>query len=281
MSAKEKITRATLAARKRAGRKFAVLTCYDFGMAQMQAEAGVECLLVGDSAAQVILGHPSTLPATMDFMLTLAASVRRGAPFAYLIGDMPYLSFGVTRAETIRNAGRFMSEGGCDAVKIEGDGRMADTIASLAALGIPVVAHLGLRPQSVHLAGGYRAVGRDAASARRLIDDARRVADAGACMILLEAVAQEAAKIITRDTPLPVIGCGAGPHCDAHVVVVNDLLGLTAGPRPRFVKTYGDLRPRIVAAMSQYGSDVASGAYPGAEHGYAMEPGEAEKLSDG
>jgi 3-methyl-2-oxobutanoate hydroxymethyltransferase len=278
MPIRDKVTLATLRARKRAKQKFAVLTCYDYPNAVIQEEAEVEVILVGDSVAQVLLGHQSTLPATMDLMVTLAAAVRRGAPTAYLIGDMPYLSFHISQVDAIRNAGRFMAEAGCDAIKIEGDGRLAPTVEAMSRATIPVVVHLGLRPQSVHLTGGYRAQGRDAASARQLIDDAKRAEEAGACMLLLEAVPTEPAAIITESTELPVIGCGAGPHCDGHVVVLNDMLGLSSGPMPRFVKRYADLRDSVSGAVRKYVADVRSGAYPSDEHCYRMEPGEAEKL---
>lgn len=281
MPTREKVTLSTLAEYKRAGRKFAVLTCYDYSHALIQEEAGVEVILVGDSAAQVLLGHPTTLPITMDFMVTLAAAVRRGAPSPLLIGDMPYLSFNISIPEAIRNAGRFMAEAGCDAVKIEGDGRLVDTVAAMSAASIPVVAHLGLRPQAVHLAGGYRAQSRTADAARALIADAQALAAAGAAMILVEAVPPEPAQRIARTVDVPVIGCGAGAGCDGHVVVLHDMLGLSAGPAPRFIRRYADLRTDIGRAVREYISDIQSGKYPAAEHGYSMLPGEAEKLARG
>jgi 3-methyl-2-oxobutanoate hydroxymethyltransferase len=275
---RDKITLATLLARKRARTPITMLTAYDYPSARVEEEAGVDCILVGDSAAQVVLGHDSTLRATMDYMVTIAAAVRRGAPTAYLIGDMPYLSFNITHQDAIRNAGRFMGEAGCDCVKLEGDARIADTVRSMSAATIPVMVHLGLRPQAVHQFGGYRAQGRDARSAQALIDDAKRLEDAGACAILLEAVPPEPAKIIAESTALPVIGCGAGPHCDGHVVVLHDMLGLSPGPLPRFVKRYGDLRSEMARSVEAYVAEIVSRAYPGAEHVYPMENGEAAKL---
>ena len=255
-----------------------MLTAYDFPTAQIEQEAGVDCILVGDSAAQVVLGHDSTLPITMDFMVTVAAAVRRGAPKVFLIGDMPYLSFNVQPQEAIRNAGRFMAEAGCDCVKIEGDRRIAETVRLMSAATIPVMVHLGLRPQAVHQFGGYRAQGREAKGAQRLIDDARMLEDAGACAILLEAIPPEPARIIAESTSLPVIGCGAGPHCDGHVLVFHDMVGLTNTPLPRFVKKYADARGYIQKATEAFVSDIAGGAYPSAEHCYAMEGDEAAKL---
>lgn len=281
MSAREKITLATLLERKRSKQKFAVLTCYDFTHAAIEEKAGVEAILVGDSAAQVILGHSTTLPATMEFLVTLAGAVRRGAPGAFLIGDMPYLSYHVNIEDAIRNAGRFMAEAGCDAVKVEVDGGMVATVEALARASIPVCAHLGLRPQAVHLAGGYRAQARDAESAKRLIADARAMERAGACMLLLEAVPPEPARIVAEGTRLPVIGCGAGPACDGQVVVLHDMLGLTNGAAPRFVKRFADVHGEMSRAIGTYIAEIRSGAYPAAEHCYSMAAGEAAKLGDG
>ena len=278
MPATERVTLATLRARKRVGQKIVMLTAYDFHTARLEQEAGVDSILVGDSAAQVILGYDSTLPATMDFMLTLAAAVRRGAPLVYLVGDMPFLSYQITHAEAIRNAGRFMSEAGCDAVKIECDRELRDTVAALARASIPVMVHLGLRPQAIHRIGAYKSQARTAAAAHELVEDARIMEEAGAAALLLEAVPPEPARMIAASTSLPVIGCGAGPHCDGHVVVVNDMLGLSPGPLPRFVPQYGDLRRAELQAMRQYADAVRSGAYPMASQCYSMEPGEAEKL---
>lgn len=278
MGLRDKITLVTLGALKRARQKFACLTCYDYPFATILEEAGIEVLLVGDSAAQVVFGHASTLPATMNLMVALATAVRRGAAGAFVIGDMPYLSYQVSAGEAIRNAGRFMAEAGCDAVKIECDARLAPTVAAMSAATIPVVAHIGLLPQAVHLAGGYRAAARDAAGARRLIEDARRLVAAGACMLLLEAVPPEPAKIIAESVTVPVIGCGAGPHCDGQVLVLHDVLGLTSGPAPRFVKRFAELRGAIGAVVASFADEVRAGDYPATEHQYAMEPGEAAKL---
>ncbi len=281
MKTREKITLSTLMARKRQGRKISMLTAYDYPTAQILEQADVDCILVGDSAAQVVLGHDSTLPMKMDFMITIAAAVRRGAPTAMLVGDMPYLSFNVNPEESIRNAGRFMADAGCDCVKIEGDARIADTVRQMAAATIPVMVHMGLRPQAVHQFGGYRAQGRDAAGARRLIEDARIMEEAGACALLLEAVPPEPARIIAESTRLPVIGCGAGPHCDGHVVVFHDMVGVTNTPLPRFVKKYAETREYLRQAVEGYVRDIVGGAYPAAEHCYQMESGEVERLADG
>jgi len=278
MDKPRKTTLSTLVEMKRSGKPISVLTAYDFPTAQIEEAAGVDCILVGDSAAQVILGHGSTLPATMDYLVLISAAVRRGAPHVFLIGDMPYLSYQINAEEAIRNAGRFMAQACCDCVKVEGDSRIAATVRAMTAATIPVMVHLGLRPQAVHQYGGYRAQGRDAESARRLIDDAKILEAAGACALLLEAVPPEPARIIAESTELPVIGCGAGPYCDGHVVVLHDMLGLSPGNPPRFVKRYGDFRAEMQKAVERYVSDISKRAYPAAEHCYQMEAGEAEKL---
>jgi 3-methyl-2-oxobutanoate hydroxymethyltransferase len=281
MATNDRVTLATLRARKRAKQKIVMLTAYDYPTACIEQQAGVDCVLVGDSVAQVMLGHTSTLPATMDLMVVLAAAVRRGAPEAYLVGDMPFLSYQVTQADAIRNAGRFMAEAGCDAVKVECNRELRDTVAAMTRASIPVMVHLGLRPQSIHQLGGYRSQGRCAEAARRLIEDAKIMEEAGAAALLLEAVPAEPARIIAEGTPLPVIGCGAGPYCDGHVVVLQDMLGLSGPTVPRFVPKYADLRTAIGEAVRQYIADIRSGAYPTAEQCYQMEPGEAEKLGAG
>lgn len=281
MAPREKVTLATLRAKKRAGQKIVVLTAYDYPTAIAEQEAGVDAILVGDSVAQVLLGHDSTLPATMDFMVTLAAAVRRGAPQVYLIGDMPFLSYQVTPADAVRNAGRFLTESGCDAVKVECDARLADTVAAMARASIPVMVHMGLRPQSIHQLGGYRSQGRSADDAQRLLQDARLMEEAGAVALLLEAMPPEPARMITESTELPVIGCGAGPHCDGHVVVLHDMVGLSLGPVPRFVPRYAELLNDLKNAVVRYAADIRSGAYPAAEHCYQMSPGQAERLESG
>lgn len=277
-AARPKITLTTLNGYKRDRRPITMLTAYDYPTACVEEEAGVDCILVGDSVAQVVLGNDSTLPAQMDFMVTIAQAVRRGAPSAFLIGDMPYLSFNVSPEDAIRNAGRFMAEAGCDCVKIEGDARLADTVRAMGAATIPVMVHLGLRPQAVHQFGGYRAQCRTASTARELLRDARLMEEAGACMLLLEAVPPEPAHRVAAGTSLPVIGCGAGPHCDGQVLVIHDILGWTDVQPARFVKRYATIREAIASAVLAYISDVRERRYPTEEHLYQMEAGEEDKL---
>jgi 3-methyl-2-oxobutanoate hydroxymethyltransferase len=280
MSPQSKITISTLRARKREKRKISMLTCYDYASARLMEEAGVDSLLVGDTYAEVCLGHSSTLPATIGHLVTLAEAVRRGAPTRYLVGDMPFLSYQVCREDAIRNAGLFVASAGCDCVKVEVDRRHLRTVEAMAAASIPVMAHLGLRPQSIQSIGGYKVQGRVAADARRLIEDAKMMEEVGAIALLLEAVPSEVAAVITESTDLPVIGIVAGPHCDGQVVVMHDMLGYGAGHPPRSVKPYARLHDTLVGAFRTYAREVTEGTFPGPEHGVAMDPEELAALRD-
>lgn len=279
MQNSHRVTLQTLRQHKAAGRKITVLTCYDYPTAKVLQAAGIDAILVGDSYGQVVLGLDSTLPVTMDMLIPVTAAVRRGAPKVFLIADMPYLSYQIDCQEAVRNAGRFMAEAGCDCVKIEVDRRLADVVAALSRATIPVMAHLGLRPQSIHQLGGYRYQGREASQATELIEDARIFEQAGACALLLEAVPPEPARIITEQTKLPVIGCGAGPHVDGQVVVINDVLGYDPqAPTPRFVPRLAKAHELIDQAVRQYIDDVLTGRYPQPEHCYPMKPAERAAL---
>lgn len=278
MNRKNKITIATLQSYKRQGKKFGVLTCYDHTTARLMAQSGVEVILVGDTYGEVCLGHTSTLPVRLDHLLTITEAVRRGAPDVFLMGDMPYLTYQVSHEEAIRNAGRFMSEAGCDCVKLEVDRRLVKTVEALSAATIPVIAHLGLRPQSIHSHGGYRAQGKSADSAVRLIEDAQLLEEAGVVGFLLEAVPNEVARIITENTTLPVIGCVAGPHCDGTVVVMHDMLGYAAGHPPRSVKRYANMHKILTGAFSEYVDDLQTGKFPLEENGICMSEDEYDKL---
>ena len=286
MSARNKITIRTLRARKsghRAGgqspaRRIAMLTCYDYSTAVLMEEAGVDSLLVGDTYAEVCLGHETTLPAKIDHLVTIAAAVRRGAPSVYLVGDMPYLSYQVSVEQAIVNAGKFMADAGCDCIKAEVDRRLVGTVEAMSAAGIPVMAHLGLRPQSINQYGGYVAQGKQAPEAAHLIEDARIMEDAGAVALLLEAVPAEVAGIITESTALPVIGCVSGPHCDGQVVVMHDMLGYSAGHPPRSVKQYANIRQVMIEAFQSYTKDVGEGSFPELDQSIRMLPEELEAL---
>ena len=278
MTRSSKTTLATLQRYKREARKFAVLTCYDYTTAQLMAGAGVEVILVGDTYGEVCLGHSSTLPVKLDHLLVITEAVRRGAPNALLIGDMPYLTYQVSPEEAIRNAGRFMAEAGCDCVKVEVDRRLARTVEALATATIPVIAHLGLRPQSIHSYGGYMAQGKTADRALELIEDAQVMERSGAAALLLEAVPSEVAKVIVERTRLPVIGCVAGPHCDGTVVVMHDMLGYGVGHPPRSVKRYADIGKVLHDAFESYVNDVTGERFPEADNGIRMPLSELEKL---
>jgi 3-methyl-2-oxobutanoate hydroxymethyltransferase len=252
---------------KARGERFAMLTAYDFPTAQVLDEAGIPVLLVGDSLAQVVLGYDSTIPVTVDEMLHHTRAVVRGARNALIVGDMPFMSYQVSVEEGLRNAGRFLKEGGAHSVKIEGP--QIELAAALSERGIPVMGHLGLTPQSVHLFGGYKVQGRSEEQADRIRYWAKELEEAGAFAIVLECVPAALAAQITRSLSIPTIGIGAGPDCDAQVLVINDLLGLTAGQPPKFVKRYADVRTLIGDAAKRYASEVAAGEYPGPEHSYS------------
>lgn len=278
MASRSRITISTLRARKREGQKTSMLTCYDYCTAKLMEEAGIDSLLVGDTYAEVCLGHPTTLPATVEHMVTLTEAVRRGAPSVYLVGDMPYLSYQVSPQEAIRNAGLFMAKGGCDCVKVEVDRRLVKTVEAMATATIPVMAHLGLKPQSIQSIGGYQAQGKQASDALQIIEDAKMMEDAGAVALLLEAVPAEVAGIITESTKLPVIGIVSGSRCDGQVVVFHDMIGYGGGHPPRSVKPYARLYEELLRAFKAYAKDVSEGAFPTAEQSIAMAPEQLERL---
>jgi 3-methyl-2-oxobutanoate hydroxymethyltransferase len=278
MSRRAKVTIRTLLSYKRAQRRVTMLTCYDYSTARLMEEAGLDSLLVGDTYGEVCLGHASTHPVTLDQLVTVAAGVRRGAPSVYLIGDMPFMSYHACEEDAIRNGGRFLAESGCDAVKVEVDRRLLNTVKRMSAAGLPVIAHLGLRPQWINAIGGYIAQGKTAEEAVRLMEDARMMVDAGAVALLLEAVPARVASLVTRSVPVPVIGCASGPDCDGQVVVMHDMLGYASGHPPRSVKVYANLRDELVRAFSSYAGDVQGGGFPSPEHSIPMPEGELERL---
>jgi len=280
MNRRAKITISTLLARKREGRRICMLTCYDYSTARLMEESQIDSLLVGDTYAEVCLGHPTTLPVTVEHLVTLAEAVRRGAPGAYLVGDMPFLSYQVTPEDAIRNAGMFMARGGCDCVKVEVDRRLVRTVEAMTTATIPVMAHLGLKPQSIQRLGGYKAQGKRADEALEIIEDARMMETAGAVALLLEAVPAEVARIITESTELPVIGCVSGPFTDGQVVVLHDMLGYGGGHPPRSVKQYAQLHDQLVGAFQSYAQDVGEGAFPSLEESITMEGQELETLQE-
>lgn len=249
---------------KVARQKISMVTAYDYAMARLVDSAGVEGILVGDSMSMVVQGHDSTLPVTLDEMIYHAEMVGRAVEHALLIVDMPFPSFHLGTHRAIENAGRILKESRCQAVKLEGGVGQVDTIAGLVSAGIPVMAHCGLRPQSVHTLGGYK-VQRDE---QQLLADARAAQDAGAFAIVLECIPRELAKKITEQVAIPTIGIGAGADCDGQVLVLHDLLGITSGYMPRFVKAYADLKTDITRAVTRYRDEVRTGGFPTQEQWY-------------
>jgi 3-methyl-2-oxobutanoate hydroxymethyltransferase len=257
---------------RRDGTKVPMLTCYDYTSARLMHEAGVPALLVGDTAANVILGHPTTLPVPLRFMIEITAAVRRGAPMSLLIGDMPFGAYGGSVDRGVRNVARMLQLSGCDCVKLEVSDGHLPLVEALADMGVAVVAHLGLRPQTVgFLGGGYRTQGRTVESAQAIVDLAVRMQHARAAAILLEAVPAEVGQAVVDATDLPVIGCGAGRHVHGHVFVTHDALGLTGGNPPKFVPMLADLATPIRDAYAEYVRQVRGGMYPAAQHEYPME----------
>ncbi len=254
-----------LRAWKAEGKRFAMLTAYDFPTAQILDEAGIPVLLVGDSLGNNVLGYETTLPVTMEEMLHHTRAVVRGTTDALIVGDMPFLSYQVSVEDGIRNAGRFLQEGGAHAVKLEG--AQVELTNKLVELGIPVMGHIGLTPQSLHGMGGYRVQGRGEEAAGKLLDQAHAIEKAGAFSLVLEGMPSEVAARITSSVQIPTIGIGAGPECDAQVLVITDLLGL--GPRlPKFAKAYADLRGTIGDAARTFAAEVQAGAFPDGAHTY-------------
>ena len=274
----KKVTPLTFREKKAAGQTISVLTAYDVAMAQAVDEAGLDAVLVGDSLGMVVLGYETTLPVTMDEMLHHCRAVARGARRALRIGDMPFLSYQVSVEEAVRNAGRFLQEGGMEAVKLEGGHERLPAIAAIVGAGIPVMGHLGLTPQSVHMLGGFRPQGRTAAAGRRLLEDALALQEAGCFSMVLESIPARLAAYVSRRLSIPTIGIGAGVGCDGQVLVTHDLLGMFARFTPRFVRQYVDLHAEMVKAFGAYKSEVEARAFPTDEHSVEMPDDEWEEL---
>ena len=251
------------------GRHFAMLTAYDFLSARILDEAGIPVLLVGDSLGMVMLGYPTTLPVTLDDMLHHAKAVSRGARQALLVGDMPFMSYHSSTEQAITSAGRFVQEAGMHAVKLEGGGRVVEITRRLTEIGIPVMGHLGLTPQFVHQMGGFKVQGKTEAQATRILADAKALEEAGAFSLVLEGVPSKVAATVTNALRIPTIGIGAGPATDGQVLVFHDMLGLTTGKAPKFVKRYANLAEEVARAATEYAEDVRTGKFPGPEHEYS------------
>jgi len=273
-----RITISEILAAKRQSRKIAAISCYDYNTAKLISQTGVQMILVGDSAAQAVLGFDTTLPATMDFMVTITAAVRRGAPNVFLVADMPFLSYQVGIPEAIKNAGRFVSQAGAQMVKIEAASPYLDVIKAISDAGIAVMAHIGIRPQSISKIGRFKAEATTAEMAAELISLAEQMINNGASSLLIEGTAAEAAEIITKRFEVPVISCGSGPDCDGQILIAPDILGLTQGPSPKFAKSYDNLAERTIKAFSAYAEEVEKGRFPDTGHSYHMKSGEFERL---
>jgi 3-methyl-2-oxobutanoate hydroxymethyltransferase len=267
-----KVTIHTLRAMKERGEKIAVLTAYDATFARLLDEAGVDVLLVGDSLGMVIQGHETTLPVTLDEIIYHCRAVARGAQRAQVVGDMPFMSYQASIEQGLVNAGRMIKEGGCSAVKLEGGAQHVELVRRLVGAGIPVMGHIGLTPQSFHQMGGFKVQGREPGGKKRLLDDARALADAGAYAIVLEGIPSEIAAEITAELSVPTIGIGAGAGCDGQVLVCYDLLGMDDSFKPKFVRRYEQLSLRIRTAAQAFVGDVRGGTFPSAAESFALDP---------
>jgi len=270
----------TLGEKKALGEPIVMVTAYDYPSAQVAEEAGVDVVLVGDSGAMTVLGHPSTVPVTIEELLMLAQAVRRGLRTPLMVGDMPFGSYEASNEEAIRNAQRFVKEAGCDAVKIERGGTSVERAAALVGAGIPVMGHVGLTPQTATALGGYRSQGRTAERALRVLHDAQALQEAGCFAIVFEAIPSALTEAIMPRMEIPVIGIGAGASADGQVLVFHDLLGIYDGHTARFVKRYASVRDEMIKGVSAFADDVRSRKYPEEEHGYTMAPDEIARLED-
>lgn len=275
---RKKITITDLQNKKRTGKKITMLTAYDYPMARIIDDAGIDSILVGDSLGMVVLGLDSTVPVTMDEMIHHAKAVRRGTKYAFLVGDMPFLSYQVSKEDAVRNAGRFMKEAGCDAVKLEGGDEVLDATIAIVNAGIPVLGHLGLTPQTISKLGGFKVQGKDADTAEKILEQALKLERAGCFAIVLECVPDKVAKFITEKLTIPTISCGAGVYCDGQVLVTNDMVGLFDRFVPKFVKQYIKLAPMILDAVKKYKDEVESGKFPDEAHSFTIKEEEIKKL---
>ena len=274
----KKISLTTLKEMKQQGVPITMVTAYDYPTARIVDEAGIDTALVGDSAANVVLGYPDTIPVTVEELLHHTRAVRRGLRRALLIGDMPFMSYNVSVEQAIANAGRFLKEASAEAVKVEGGGWVAKTVTAMVEAGIPVVGHLGLTPQTASMLGGYRVQGRTAESARKIVDDALALQQAGAFLLVLECVPDRLGELISKTLVIPVIGIGAGPNTDGQVLVFHDLVGIQSGFAPKFVKRYAKVGDEIRSAVSRYCSEVKDRTFPADEHCFRIPDEEFDAL---
>lgn len=278
MPDRKKITLPDLIGKMRDGVPITMITCYDYSMAHLVEQAGVDMVLVGDSLGMTMLGYEGTLPVTMDDMIRHTQAVRRGSPTSWLIGDMPYMSYQPSDETAVRNAGRFMAETGCDAVKLEGGRQMTSRVQAIADAGIPVMGHLGLTPQSASALGGFRVQGKGWEQALRIVEDARVLEEAGAFSILFEMIPDRVQQIITDRAGIPIISLGSGPHAHGQLLIFHDMFGLYPRFKPKMAKVYGHAGEVILNGLKQYVTEVTSREFPQPEHWFGMKDEELEEL---
>lgn len=276
----KKFTTESFRQAKISGEKITMLTAYDFPTAKLIDEAGVESILVGDSLGMVVLGYEDTTKVTMEDMLHHCKAVARGAKSAFIVGDMPFMSYGVSISQTLKNAGRLISEGGCHGVKLEGGEAMVESVKALVSLGIPVMGHIGYTPQSINLFGGHKAQGKTIETAKKILNDALALQEAGVFAIVLECIPYKLAKIITEKLEIPTIGIGAGPECDGQVLVSHDMLGMYPEVKRKHSKTYGDIAALVKTAASQYNSEVKNKVFPTESNSFIIDNEVLEMLSE-
>jgi 3-methyl-2-oxobutanoate hydroxymethyltransferase len=275
---RKKITPVDIEAMKKEGRKITMITGYDYPMALLEDKAGFDIILVGDSLGMTVLGYDNTIPVTMEEMIHHTKAVSRGAKYALILGDMPFMSYNTSEREAIINAGRFLKEAGADAVKLEGGVSVKEIVKAIVRAGIPVMGHIGLTPQTISMLGGFKVQGKDAEAAQRIVDDAVSLEDAGAFAVILEAIPAPISKRITERLKIPTIGIGAGIHCDGQVMVVHDMLGLFDRFTPKFVKRYVNLSELILKAFDSYKDDIQKGAFPTDQHSFHIDEKELSKV---
>lgn len=274
----KKFTTTSFLQSKEKGEKITVLTAYDYQMAKLIDQAGIDCILVGDSLGMVVLGYKDTLEVTMDDMIHHSRAVKRGTERAFIVTDMPFMSYHISAEDAVRNAGRLVKEGRATGVKLEGGVEVIDKIRAIIDAKIPVMGHIGLTPQSVNLFGGFKVQGKSEQAAQQIIDDAMRLEQAGVFAIVLEGIPEKLAKIITAKLKIPTIGIGAGSDCDGQVLVMNDMVGLNNGFIPKFVKQYAEIHKNISSGTIEYINEVKSGAFPKDEHTFSIDEEIIKKL---
>jgi len=275
---RKKITPVDIQTMKHEGKKITMLTAYDYTTALLVDRAGIDIILVGDSLGMTVLGYENTIPVTMDEMIHHTKAVTRGAKYALIIGDMPFMSYNTSERDAIFNAGRFMKEGKADAIKLEGGASVKDIVSAIVKAGIPVMGHIGLTPQTISMLGGFKVQGKDAQAAQKIIDDALSLEDAGAFSVLIEAIPAPITKRITERLKVPVIGIGAGVHCDGQVLVVHDMLGLFDRFTPKFAKRYVNLSEQMLKAFEAYREEVRKGEFPTDQHSFHIDEKELSKV---